>query len=157
MQLWERIILNSEMADARAIFNSAMETSLLELERLGMSRVLRDDKVKAIPTLASGQDLLAVTRPIFSPLFAFQHTLSPAKHSRARRNRLHCRLWCTWFNVTVTNRCNLQYIGETKRRLKDKDVTNTDVQSTKLTLNLNPLLFLNTFSLTLTILILTCS
>ena len=33
------------------------------------------------------------------------------------------------------------------------DLTNTDVQSTKLTLNLNPLLFLNTFSLTLTILI----
>ena len=32
------------------------------------------------------------------------------------------------------------------------DLTNTDVQSTKLTLNLNPLLFLNTFSLTLTIL-----
>ena len=32
-----------------------------------------------------------------------------------------------------------------------------DVQSTKLTLNLDPLLFLNTFSLTLTILILTCS
>ena len=37
------------------------------------------------------------------------------------------------------------------------DLTNTDVQSTKLTLNLNPLLFLNTFSFTLTILILTCS
>ena len=32
------------------------------------------------------------------------------------------------------------------------DLTNTDVQLTKLTLNLNPLLFLNTFSLTLTIL-----
>ena len=29
MQLRERIILNSEMADARAIFNSAVETSLL--------------------------------------------------------------------------------------------------------------------------------
>ena len=78
MQLWERIILNSEMADARAIFNSAVETSLLELERLGMLRVLRNEKVKAISTLASGQNLLAV--------------LSPAKHSRARRKRLYCRL-----------------------------------------------------------------
>ena len=28
MQLWERGILNSEMADARAIFNYAVETSL---------------------------------------------------------------------------------------------------------------------------------
>ena len=48
------------MADARAIFNSAVETSLLELERLGMSRVLRNEKFKAISTLPSGQDLLAV-------------------------------------------------------------------------------------------------
>ena len=48
------------MADARAIFNSAVETSLLELERLGMSRVLRNEKFKAISTLTSGQDLLAV-------------------------------------------------------------------------------------------------
>ena len=39
------------------------------------------------------------------------------------------------------------------------DLTNTDVQSTKLTLNLNvnPLLFLKTFTHTLTILTLTCS
>ena len=58
MQLRERILQNSEMADATAIFNSAVETSLLELERLGMSRVLRNEKVKAISTLASGQDLL---------------------------------------------------------------------------------------------------
>ena len=62
MQLRERIILNSEMADTRAIFNSVAETSLLELERLGMSRVLRNEKVKAISTLASGQDLLAVLK-----------------------------------------------------------------------------------------------
>ena len=62
MQLRERIILNSEMADARAIFNSAVETSLLELERPGMSRVLLNEKVKAISTLASGQDLLAVLK-----------------------------------------------------------------------------------------------
>ena len=48
------------MADARVTFNSAVETSLLELERLGMSRVLRNEKVNAISTLASGQDLLAV-------------------------------------------------------------------------------------------------
>ena len=50
------------MADARAIFNSAVEARLLELERLGMSRVLRNEKVKAISTLASGQDLLAVLK-----------------------------------------------------------------------------------------------
>ena len=60
MQLRERIILNSEMADVRAIFNSAVETGLLEL--LGMMRVLRNEKVKAISTLASGQDLLAVLK-----------------------------------------------------------------------------------------------
>ena len=60
MQLWERNILNSEMADVRAIFNSAVETSLLELP--GMSRVLRNEKVKAISTLASRQDLLAVLK-----------------------------------------------------------------------------------------------
>ena len=48
------------MADVRAIFNSAVETSLLEL--LGMLRVLRNEKVKAISTLASGQDLLAVLK-----------------------------------------------------------------------------------------------
>ena len=52
MQRAERIILNSEMADARAIFNSAVETSLFELKRLGMSRVFRNEKVKAISTLA---------------------------------------------------------------------------------------------------------
>ena len=52
MQLRERIILNSEMADARAIFNSVVETSLLELERLEMSRVLRNEKVKVISTVA---------------------------------------------------------------------------------------------------------
>ena len=48
------------MADVRAIFNSAVKTSLLEL--LGMLRVLRNEKVKAISTLASGQDLLAVLK-----------------------------------------------------------------------------------------------
>ena len=52
MQLRERSILNSEMGDARAIFNSTVETSLLELERLGMSRVFRNEKVTAISTLA---------------------------------------------------------------------------------------------------------
>ena len=51
MQLRERIILNSEMADVNSNFNSAVEASLLELERLGMSRVLRNEKVKAISTL----------------------------------------------------------------------------------------------------------
>ena len=62
MQLRERSILKSEMADARAIFNSVVETSLLELERLGTSRVLRNEKVKAISALASGQDLLSVLK-----------------------------------------------------------------------------------------------
>ena len=44
-----------------------------------------------------------------------------------------------------------------RRNCLRTDLTNTDEQSTKLTLNLNSVLFLNTFSLTLTILILTCS
>ena len=51
MQLRERIIPNSEMADVNSNFNSAVEASLLELEQLGMSRVLRKEKVKAISTL----------------------------------------------------------------------------------------------------------
>ena len=59
MQLRERIILNSEMADLNSNFNSAVEASVLELDRLRMSRVIRNEKVKAISTLASGQDLLA--------------------------------------------------------------------------------------------------
>ena len=51
MQLRERIIPNSKMADVNSNFNSGVEASLLELERLGMSRVLRKEKVKAISTL----------------------------------------------------------------------------------------------------------
>ena len=51
LQLRERIIPNSEMADVNWNFNSAVEGSLLELEQLGMSRVLRNEKVKAISTL----------------------------------------------------------------------------------------------------------
>ena len=50
MQLPERIILNSEMVDINSNFNSAVEASLLELERLGMSCVLPNEKVKAIST-----------------------------------------------------------------------------------------------------------
>ena len=61
-QLRERIILNSEMADVNSNFNSAVEASLLELERQGMSRVLRNQKVKAISRLASGQDLHALLK-----------------------------------------------------------------------------------------------
>ena len=61
-QLRERIILKSEMADVNSNFNSAVEASLLELERQGMSRVLRNQKVKAISSLASGQDLLALLK-----------------------------------------------------------------------------------------------
>ena len=68
-KLRERIILNSEMADVNSNFNSAVEASLLELERQGMSRLLRNQKVKAISTLASGQDLLALlkSRPPLPP------------------------------------------------------------------------------------------
>ena len=62
MQLRERIILNSEMADLNSNFNSAVEASVLELDRLGMSRVIPNEKVKAISTLASGQDLLALLK-----------------------------------------------------------------------------------------------
>ena len=51
MQLRERIIPNSEMADVNSNFNSAVEASLLELEQLGMSRVLHNEKVEAIFTL----------------------------------------------------------------------------------------------------------
>ena len=70
MQLRERIILNSEMADLNSNFNSAVEASVLELERAGMTRVLRNEKVKAISTLASGQDLLALLKPTPpTPLF----------------------------------------------------------------------------------------
>ena len=50
MQLRERIILSSEMVDINSNFNSAVKASLLELERLGMSCVLRNQKVKAIST-----------------------------------------------------------------------------------------------------------
>ena len=71
MQLREKNILNSEMAEVNSNFNSAVEASLLELERLGMSRVLRKEKVKAILHWSSGQDLLAVLK--FTPL------LPPAK------------------------------------------------------------------------------
>ena len=53
MKLRERIILNSEMADLNSNFNSAVEASVLELDRLGMSRVIRNEKVKVISTLAS--------------------------------------------------------------------------------------------------------
>ena len=50
MQLRERIILNSEMVDIYSNFNSAVKASLLELVWLGMSCVLRNEKVKAIST-----------------------------------------------------------------------------------------------------------
>ena len=59
----ERIILNSEIAVVNSNFNSPVEAGLFELERLGMSRVLRNKKVKAISTLPSGYDLLIVLKP----------------------------------------------------------------------------------------------
>ena len=66
MQLRERIILNSEMADIRAFFNSAVETSLLEL--LGMSRVLSNEKVKAISTLSRTKTRFAYSTETLPPL-----------------------------------------------------------------------------------------
>ena len=51
------------MADVNLNFNSAVGASLLELERQEISRVLRNQKVKAISTQASGQDLLASLKP----------------------------------------------------------------------------------------------
>ena len=51
LQLRERIIPIAEMADVNWNFNSAVEGSLLELEQLGMSHVLHNEKVKAISTL----------------------------------------------------------------------------------------------------------
>ena len=69
------------MADLNSNFNSAVEASVLELDRLGMSRVIRNEKVKAISTLASGQDLLALLKPtpltqLFMPkCFLFQTVL----------------------------------------------------------------------------------
>ena len=62
-KLQERIILNSEMAGVNSNFNSAVGASLLELVRQEISRVLRNQKVKAISTQASGQDLLASLKP----------------------------------------------------------------------------------------------
>ena len=72
MKLRERIILNSEMADLNSNFNSAVEASVLELDRLGMSRVIRNEKVKVISTLASGQDLLARLQLFMPKCFLFQ-------------------------------------------------------------------------------------
>ena len=46
-----KVIVNSEMADINSNCNSAVEASLLGLERLGMLRVLCNEKVKAISTL----------------------------------------------------------------------------------------------------------
>ena len=67
MQLRERIIPNSEMADGNSNFNSAVEASLLELEQLGMSCVLRNEKVKAIstPVLRQAKILLVQIRFFF--------------------------------------------------------------------------------------------
>ena len=59
------------MTDVNANFNSAVEASLLELERLGMSRVLRKEKVKAISTL--------VIRTRFARSTKIYTTFTPAK------------------------------------------------------------------------------
>ena len=49
-------------ADGNSNFNAALEESLLELERLGTSHVVRSGQIRAISSLASGQDLLAVLK-----------------------------------------------------------------------------------------------
>ena len=60
----------SEFRNGGLKFELQLEESVLELERLRMSRVLRNGKVKAISTLASGQDLLALLKPTPpTPLF----------------------------------------------------------------------------------------
>ncbi|CAH3169169.1 unnamed protein product [Porites lobata] len=62
---WSRSVSNFYALigqNVTAIFNSTVETSLLEL--LGVSRVLRNEKVNAISTLASRQELLAVLTPL---------------------------------------------------------------------------------------------
>ena len=85
--------------------------------------MLRNEKVKAISTLASGQDLLAVTRPIFSLFRVSTFAFASKTFARPKKTPvLQAMIY-----MVQCNRCNLQYIGETKRRLKDKDVTNTDV------------------------------
>ena len=111
MQLRERIILNSEMADVRAIFNSTVETSLLEL--LGVSRVLRNEKVNAISTLASRQELLAVLTPLLPQakmllvpigFFFFDYTLEGSMFWQSKCDFSHLfhteRSWhAYWFPV----------------------------------------------------------
>ena len=73
----ERFILNSEEADAKTNFNFVVETSRLELEWLGMTRVLRNEKVKAISTLASGQKLLSLLK---------RYTTFTSRQNAARSN-----------------------------------------------------------------------
>ena len=62
MQLRERSILNSEMGDEERFLTLLSKQVFWNWNGLGMSRVLRNEKVKAISTLASGQDLLSVLK-----------------------------------------------------------------------------------------------
>ena len=55
------------------------------------------------------------------------------------------------------NRCNLQYIGETKRRLKDTDLMSIAELSITLTIHLGLPKFLNTFFLIPITLLLICN
>ena len=61
-----------------------------------------------IVTLRVGATPLLLTRPIFSPHFEFQHTLSRAKHSRTRRKHLHCRLVIDYIANCISKRIILR-------------------------------------------------
>ena len=111
------------------------------------------------PTIIFRQAPSAVDKivPLVHILLTASHVIPftlQVKHAQSLHTLLvTLKTLSTWFNATVV-------INNIQVKLSDvsrTDLTNIDVQSTKLTLNLNPLLFLNTFSLTLTILILTCS
>ena len=60
--------------DRNSNFNSALVESLLELEQLRMSHLLRTEQVKAISTLASGEDFLAVLKRVGRPTQLLSHT-----------------------------------------------------------------------------------
>ena len=76
--------------------------------------------------------------PIFSPLFEFQHALSLAKHSRARRKRLHCRLHYTHqydISFLVLGQLNQSIVYKTIRTLKlnkKSEAFNSDNSSKKI-------------------------
>ena len=60
------------MADSSESFDSALEKALLCLSQLGLSRELRIEQKKAISTLVSGGDILAVLPTGFGKSLIFQ-------------------------------------------------------------------------------------